>query len=187
MPGGAYIIIEKTEACHVIDVNSGHRVSSKTDQEQNALRTNLESAKEVARQLRLRDLGGIIVVDFIDLKDANNRMFVYNTMKEHMAKDRARHTILQLSKFNLMQITRERTSPEIAINITEECPACHGTGKIGASVLIVDEIEIKLNNILAEKKQKISVFTHPYIAAYLQSGLFSSMQWNWFWKLLLLC
>ena len=182
MPGGAYIIIEKTEACHVIDVNSGHRVSSKTDQEQNALRTNLESAKEVARQLRLRDLGGIIVVDFIDLKDANNRMFVYNTMKEHMAKDRARHTILQLSKFNLMQITRERTSPEIAININEECPACHGTGKIGASVLIVDEIEIKLNNILAEKKQKISVFTHPYIAAYLQSGLFSSMQWNWFWK-----
>lgn len=182
MPGGAYVIIEKTEACHVVDVNSGHRVSSKTDQEQNALRTNLESAKEVARQMRLRDLGGIIVVDFIDLKDANNRMYVYNAMKEHMAKDRARHTILHLSKFNLMQITRERTSPELAINITEECPACHGTGKIGASVLVAEELAEKLDYIMTDKKQKISVFAHPYIAAYLRSGLFSSMQWKWFFK-----
>lgn len=179
MPGGAYLIVEKTEACHVIDVNSGHRVSSKTDQEQNALRTNLEAAKEVARQLRLKDLGGIIVVDFIDMKEPGNKQFVFNTMKEHMLKDRSRHTILPLSKFNIMQITRERTSPEVIINTSEECPVCQGTGKIGASIIVTDEIENRLITILEEKKKDFQLFAHPFIAAYLKNGLFTSPQWKW--------
>jgi len=182
MPGGAYIIIEKTEACHVIDINSGHRVSSKTGQEQNALRTNLEAAKEIARQLRLRDMGGIIVCDFIDMKEAGNRQFVFNAMKEHMAKDRARHTILQLSKFNLMQITRERTRPEIAVDITEECPTCQGTGKVGASILVADELEDRLEAIMQEKKQPLTVVAHPYMAAFLKNGMFSSPRFRWLKK-----
>lgn len=182
MPGGAYIIIEKTEACHVIDVNSGHRTSSKSDQEQNALRTNLEAAKEVARQLRLRDLGGIIVVDFIDMKEAGNKQYVYNALKEHMSKDRSRHTILPLSKFNLMQITRERTSPEIIINTSEDCPVCQGTGKIGASIIVTDEIESRLKALMEEKKIGFELYTHPFIAAYLKKGIFNSVQMKWFWQ-----
>jgi ribonuclease G len=182
MPGGAYVIIEKTEACHVIDINSGHRVSSKSGQEQNALRTNLDSAKEIARQLRLRDMGGIIVCDFIDMKEPGNKQYVFNAMKEHMEKDRARHTILPLSKFNLMQITRERTRPEISVETSEECPACQGTGKIGASILISDELEQKLDEILLEKKQKISLFAHPYMAGYLKNGFLKSKQMQWFLK-----
>jgi ribonuclease G len=182
MPGGAYIIVEKTEACHVIDVNSGQRISSKAGQEQNALRTNLESAKEIARQLRLRDMGGIIVCDFIDMKESGHKQYVYNAMKEHMAKDRARHTILQLSKFNLMQITRERTRPEIEVDITEECPTCRGTGKMGASILITDELEEKLDTIMQEKKQPLTVVTHPYIASFLKKGFFNSPQFRWLRK-----
>lgn len=182
LPGGAYIIIEKTEACHVIDVNSGQRVSAKAGQEQNALRTNLDAAKEIARQLRLRDMGGIIICDFIDMKEVNNKQYVYNAMKQYMENDRARHTILPLSKFNLMQITRERTRPEITVDTSEECPACHGTGKIGASILIVDELEEKLDEIMKHKKQKITLYAHPYLAGYLKYGLWRSRQMRWFWK-----
>lgn len=182
MQGGSYLIIEKTEACHVIDVNSGHRVSSKTNQEENALRTNLDAVKEIARQLRLRDLGGIIVVDFIDMKEAGNKAYVLNSMKEQMAKDRAKHAILSLSKFNLMQITRERTSPEIQININEDCPACQGTGKMGASLLVVDEIALKLEALLKTQPNKIVLFAHPYVATFLKNGWFSSFQWKWFFK-----
>ncbi len=182
MPGGSYVIIEKTEALHVVDVNSGHRVSAKTNQEENALRTNLDAAKEIARQLRLRDLGGIIVVDFIDMKLANNRQYVLNSMKEHMDKDRARHTLLPLSKFNLMQITRERTRPEISVDTSEECPACHGTGKMRASLLVVDDIEVKLEEMIALHKGKIILSVHPYIAAYLKKGVTNNFQYRWFWK-----
>jgi ribonuclease G len=182
LSGGAYLVIEKTEACHVIDINSGNRVSSKNGQEQNALRTNLDAAKEIARQLRLRDMGGIIVCDFIDMKEAANKQYVFNAMKQYMEKDRSRHTILPLSKFNLMQITRERSRPEISVETSEECPTCLGTGKIGPSILITDEIEEKLEQIMQQKKQKVALFAHPYLAAYLKYGLLKSKQMKWFWK-----
>ena len=140
MDSGAYLIIEHTEALHVIDVNSGTR-SADVSQEHNAFTTNLEAAKEVVRQMRLRDLGGIIIIDFIDMKLPENRRKLYDAMEELMANDRARHTILPISKFGLMQITRQRLRPEINISTTEACPECKGTGKIGPSLIIGDEIE----------------------------------------------
>src|SRR5699024_6214120 len=132
---GVYLIIEHTEAIHVIDVNSGHK-SSSNNQEENALASNLEAAKEIARQLRLRDLGGIIIVDFIDMKLPEHRKQVYKSMLDFMNSDRARHSILSISRFGLMQITRQRVRPELEISTSELCPTCHGTGKVGPSIII---------------------------------------------------
>ena len=175
MKSGAYLIIEHTEALHVIDVNSGNRSKSHADQETNALEVNLEAAVEVARQLRLRDMGGIIVVDFIDMHSPNNRKALYNKLRDEMKTDRAKHTILPPSKFGLIQITRERVRPETNVDTAEKCPTCGGTGEIQASVLIVDQIENNLRYILKEQNEPmVTLQVHPYLEAYLTKG--------WFWN-----
>ncbi len=172
MSSGAYLVIEHTEAMHVIDVNSGHKVGSR-HQEDTVLKVNLEAAQEIARQLRLRDIGGIIIIDFIDMKNTEHRKKLYKSMKEFMKKDRAQHTILQLSKFGLMQITRQRVKPEIKINTAETCPTCDGSGKVNATILITDDIERDLNFVAQSRpKSKITLYVHPFIHAYLTKGFF---------------
>ena len=178
---GVYLIVEHTEAMHVIDVNSGHRVSKENSQEENALSVNLEAAVEIARQLRLRDMGGIIIVDFIDMHDPANRKELYNKLKEEMSKDRARHTILPASKFGLIQITRQRVRPETEVAVQEKCPTCDGSGKIKSSSLFVDEIENNLKYLLLDQNEdNITVQVHPFIYAYLTKGIFSiRRKWKW--------
>lgn len=179
---GIYLIIERTEAFHVIDVNSGHRAKKDSDQETNALEVNLEAATEVARQLRLRDLGGIIVVDFIDMVIPQNRKKLYEHLKEEMAKDRAKHTILPPSKFGLIQITRQRVRPETNVEVLELCPACMGTGQIKPSIILIDEIENKIRYLIQEQNEKrIKLCVHPYVYAYLTKG-FPSIQLRWAFK-----
>ena len=167
---------------HVIDVNSGNRVSNKENQEENALLVNKEAAKEIARQLRLRDMGGIVVIDFIDMHHAANRRELYNFLKSCMSGDRARHTILPPSKFGLVQITRQRVRPEMNVTTSETCPSCKGTGKIRPSIVLMDDIENNLSYILREQNEKnITVFVHPYIATYIKSG-FISKRLSWLIK-----
>ncbi len=170
---GSYLIIEHTEALHVIDVNSGNRSKVDTDQETNALQVNLEAAKEIARQLRLRDLGGIIVIDFIDMQSNEHRQQLFETMKEVMAEDRTKHNILPLSKYGLMQITRQRVRPEMDISVEEKCPTCNGTGKIGPSLLYIEKMERNLKAILEKVKTKNFILkVHPFVAAYLTKGIY---------------
>jgi len=177
---GAYLIVEHTEAFHVIDVNSGNRVKLGMDQETNALDVNLAACDEIARQLRLRDMGGIIVIDFIDMHVAANRQKVYDYMKEIMEADRTKHNILPLSKFCLMQITRQRVRPEESIETAENCPTCKGTGKIIPSILFVDEIEGKIKYAFKDlNKKKLLLKVHPYVAAYLTKGI-KSIRNKWF-------
>ena len=181
MNSGAYLVIEHTEAMHVIDVNSGHKVGSKS-QEEAVLKVNLEAAEEAARQMRLRDIGGIIIIDFIDMKNNDHKKELVKAMRAFMRKDRAQHTILQLSKFGLMQITRQRVRPEVKINTTEVCPTCNGTGRSNATILITDDIERDLTFISQSRpKSKIKLVVHPFIHAYLKRGL-PSMQLNWWWN-----
>ena len=171
---GAYLIIEHTEAMHVVDVNSGNRVRGANGQEANALDVNLGAADELARQLRLRDMGGIIIVDFIDMNLAEDRQMLYERMCKNMQKDRARHNILPLSKFGLMQITRQRVRPAMDVSVDETCPTCFGRGKIKSSILFTDQLESKIDHLV----NKIGVKTfylhvHPYVAAYINKGLLS--------------
>ena len=179
MQGGAYIIIEHTEAMHVVDVNSGNRSRKEDDQETNALNNNLEAAKEIARQLRLRDLGGIVVIDFIDMHKAANKKLVFETFKSVMDKDRAKHTIQPLSKFCLMEITRQRVRPEINITTSEDCPTCLGTGIVRPIILIIDDIESNLDYIFNEQNEKnVTMVAHPFITSYLTNGVYSlRMKW----------
>jgi len=169
---GAYLIIEHTEALHVIDVNSGYK-SVGNNQEQNAMETNLEAAEEIARQLRLRDLGGIIVVDFIDMKLPDNKRKLMEKMEEFMSTDRAKHAVLPISKFGLMQITRQRMKPEVNINTQEVCPSCSGTGKISSTLLLEDEIEKDLTYVITHKHSNLKLVVHPIMYAYLSKG------WPW--------
>lgn len=180
MPGGSYIVIEHTEALHVIDVNSGYKVARKDDQETTALKVNMDAAKEVARQMRLRDIGGIIVIDFIDLKKVEHKKQLYQAMKEFMQHDRAKHAVLPLSRFGLMQITRERTRPQLTISTVENCPTCGGTGQIEASILLMDEIETKVKKLL-ELNYDFTLYAHPYIEAFINKG-FPSMRMKWIWE-----
>jgi len=180
MPGGPYLVIEHTEALHVIDINSGHKVGSRSDQESTALKVNMDAAKEIARQMRLRDMGGIVVLDFIDMKNPEHKRELHEYMKKEMASDRAKHTILPLSKFGLMQITRERTRPEVNIVTQEVCPSCEGTGKVEATILLVDQIEHKLFTLL-EKHKHVNLIVHPYLEAYIKKG-FPSLQMKWSFK-----
>ena len=171
---GAYLIIEHTEALHVVDVNSGNRSRSENGQEANALDVNLGAADEFARQLRLRDMGGIIVVDFIDMNLAEDRQMLYERMCKNMQKDRARHNILPLSKFGLMQITRQRVRPAMDVNVDETCPTCNGSGKIKSSILFTDQLERKIDNLINKiGVSKFYLHVHPYVAAYIDKGLIS--------------
>lgn len=171
---GAYIIIEHTEALHVIDVNSGNRSKATSDQESNALDVNLRAADEIARQLRLRDMGGIIVIDFIDMNTAEHRQKLFEHMREVMATDRARHNILPLSKFGLMQITRQRVRPALDIETTETCPSCYGKGHVQPSLLFTDTIHEKLEYLINTLKVKgFVMYVHPYVDAFLKKGLIS--------------
>lgn len=177
---GAYIIIEHTEALHVIDVNSGNRSRSSADQESNALEVNLRAAEEIARQLRLRDMGGIIVIDFIDMNKAEHRQKLYEYMRELMDTDRARHNILPLSKFGLMQITRQRVRPDLEIETSEKCPSCHGKGTVESSLLFTDTLREKLEYCINDLgKSNITMYVHPFVEAYLKKGLFTSQYGRW--------
>ena len=177
---GAYLIIEHTEALHVIDVNSGNRSKSGNNQETNALEVNMEAASEIARQLRLRDMGGIIVVDFIDMQSSENKQLLFDKMKEVMATDRTKHNILPLTKFGIMQITRQRVRPEMTIVTNEKCPACQGTGETRPTILFTDELERTLSFIVGKvKTKKLVLNLHPFVAAYLTKGLFPLFRkWN---------
>jgi ribonuclease G len=178
MRKSTYLIIEHTEAMHVIDVNSGKRVNSKQAQEDNALEVNLIAAEEVARQLRLRDMGGIIVVDFIDMYVAANRKKLFEAMVEFMKDDKAKHHILPPSRFGLIEITRQRVRPVLNIETKEGCPSCKGTGKVEASILIIDEIAQKLAKA-CQKSNNIILKVHPFIASYITKGLFNSQRRQW--------
>ena len=171
---GAYLIIEHTEALHVIDVNSGNRTRSENGQEANALQVNLGAADEIARQLRLRDMGGIIVIDFIDMNLAEDRQMLYERMCKNMQKDRARHNILPLSKFGLMQITRQRVRPAMDVMVEETCPTCFGKGTIRSSILFTDQLESKIDHLVNKIGVKsFYLHVHPYVAAYINKGIMS--------------
>ena len=176
---GAYIIIESTEALHVIDVNSGNRSRTSTDQESNALNVNLLAADEIARQLRLRDMGGIIVIDFIDMAKSEHRTELYKHMREVMQKDRARHNILPLSKFGLMQITRQRVRPAMDIATEETCPSCGGKGEVQPSLLFTDKLKDKIDYLVHTLNvNSFIMYVHPFVDAYLKKGIVSEY-WKW--------
>lgn len=174
LKSGAYLIVEHTEAMHVIDVNSGSRKGGERGQEQNALETNLECAEEVARVLRLRDMGGIIVVDFIDMGQRSHQKMLYEKLRECLKEDKAKHNVLPPSRFGVVEITRQRVREVTDISTEEKCPCCEGSGSVQASILITDQIENNLRYIVDEFKTKRLVLkTHPFIAAYLKAGLIS--------------
>ncbi|WP_194775227.1 Rne/Rng family ribonuclease [Pararhodonellum marinum] len=182
LPQGGYVIIEHTEALHVVDVNSGNKSNQESDQENTALKTNLVAVKEIARQLRLRDMGGIIVIDFIDMKKAENKKVIFEAMKNEMRSDRSKNTVLPLTKFGLMQITRQRVRPEVNIVTKETCPSCNGTGKIQASILVADKLEKDLEHIAVNQNlSSIKIGLHPYLHAYFSSGIISKRV-QWFFK-----
>lgn len=179
MASGAYIVIESTEAMHVVDVNSGHKMVSQ-NQDEAVLNVNVEAAEEIARQLRLRDIGGLIIVDFIDMRVNEHKKELFKVLRDAMKKDRAQHTILPLSKFGLMQITRQRVRPEVKINTAEVCPACNGTGKVTPSVLVTDDIERDLKFIMQSGlKGKLTLKAHPFVEAFLKKG-FPNLQMKWY-------
>lgn len=183
LPSGAYLIIEHTEALHVIDVNSGYK-SVGNNQEENSLQTNLEAAEEIARQLRLRDIGGIIVVDFIDMRLPENKKRLHESMEKFMRNDRAKHAVLAISKFGLMQLTRQRMKPEMNINTQEQCPSCQGTGKISSTLVLEDEIEKNISYLHEQKHRSLKVMVHPILYAYLTKGFISiKRKWSWRYKI----
>jgi len=180
MARGAYLIIEHTEALHVIDVNSGNRSNKEKNQEDTALEVNLISATEIARQLRLRDMGGIIVIDFIDMNRAENRKKLYNHLRDEMQDDKAKHKILPPSKFGLVQITRQRVRPERNIKTQEENPDAVLNGdEIEAPIKIIQKIGIDLERIFKKDYKKVVLNAHPFIAAFLTKG-FPSIRTKWF-------
>ena len=182
MQKGAYLVIEHTEALHVIDVNSGNRSNKSRNQEETAMEVNMISASEIARQLRLRDMGGIIVVDFIDLGSSENRRILFEHLKKEMSADRTKHKILPPSKFGLIQITRQRVRPEMNIKTKEPNPNLNG--EVEAPIVLLDKINADLNKIVnnaQHQKKKIELHIHPFIAAYLNRG-FPSIRTQWFFK-----
>jgi len=183
MSSGGYLIIEHTEAMHVIDVNSGNRKGAE-GQESNALATNIEAAEEIARVLQLRDMGGIICIDFIDMHDRENNRKLYEKLKEFMKNDRARHNIIPPSKFGVVEITRQRVREVTEIETNETCPTCNGTGEIQASILFAEEIENNLAFLIKDKRVKgVSLQVHPYLEGYFKKGGFlKSLQWKWYFN-----
>ncbi|MDI9355868.1 MAG: Rne/Rng family ribonuclease [Chitinophagaceae bacterium] len=182
LSGGGYIIIEHTEALYVIDVNSGNKSTIEQNQEATALSVNIEACIEISRQLKLRDMGGIIVIDFIDMRSSENKKKVYDKLREEMETDRAKHIILPLSKFGLIQITRERVRPVPKISTQEMCYACSGTGKLGTAISISDKIEENIEYILKKQNEKkLTLTVHPYLFSYFTKGVFS-IKIHWFFK-----
>ncbi|MCL2026909.1 MAG: Rne/Rng family ribonuclease [Bacteroidales bacterium] len=181
---GAYLVIEHTEAMHVIDVNSGQKMNAEISQEQNVLKVNLEAAEEIVRQLRLRDLGGIIVIDFIDLREAKNRKILYQKMLELMKKDSSKHHVLPPSKFGLVQITRQRVRQQVSIQVLEKCPVCDGTGMVKSNLLLIDEIEQHLHDLIREQGQKkLTLEVNPFVYAFLKKGFWNyPKKWWWTYK-----
>lgn len=182
LANGGYLIIEHTEALHVIDVNSGNKSVGEDSQESTALSVNLEAAEEIARQLRIRDMGGIIVIDFIDMRSADHKRQVYDKMRKEMQRERSKFTILPLSKFGLMQITRQRVRPEVNIITKEICPTCGGSGSITASILVADVIQQHIEHLFTKQNEKgLKVHLHPYLYAFFTKG-WISQQLKWFFK-----
>lgn len=184
LPSGGYLIIEHTEAMHVIDVNSGVNTFKKMNLEgdEAILKLNKEAAIEIARQIRLRDLGGIIAIDFVDSKNAAIKEQIFEEMQKAMKPDRANHTILPLSKFCVMQITRSRVKPQVVVKNQEQCPSCNGTGKISSSILITNSIHQKLKALSKEYKSLI-IEVHPFIYSFLKIGFISTiLKWQWKYK-----
>ncbi|MFY0600911.1 MAG: Rne/Rng family ribonuclease [Cyclobacteriaceae bacterium] len=182
IPSGGYLIIEHTEALHVVDVNSGNKSNREDNQENTALTVNLEAAAEVARQLRLRDMGGIIVVDFIDMRKAENRKKVFDRIKAEMKDDRSKHTVLPLSKFGLLQITRQRVRPELNIATREVCPSCGGSGQISASIMIADQIENTIDLVMKNQNEgKLTLSIHPFLHSFFTKGIISKRV-KWYFK-----
>ena len=177
---GAYIVIEHTEALHVIDVNSGIRAKNGVNQEQNTFDVNVNAADEIARQLRLRDMGGIIIVDFIDMESNENKVKLFKHMQSALASDRAKHNVLPLTRFGLMQITRQRVRPATEIKVNEKCPACNGTGEVASSILIDDTIKRQLAYFVKERNIKSFVLrVNPILEAYLTKGFFTNIKKQW--------
>lgn len=172
LKSGAYLIIEHTEAMHVIDVNSGNRKGGVKNQEENAVQTNLECAKEIARVLRLRDMGGIICIDFIDMQKSENRKALHKTLTDAMSSDKAKHNILQPSRFGVVEITRQRVRQVTNIKTVEKCHACNGTGKIEASILITDDIENKISELKEKSIDSVLLVAHPMVEAFITKGFF---------------
>jgi len=175
---GGYLIIDRTEALFSIDVNSGSKKLFE-DQEQNAFHFNMLAADEIAHQLRLRDIGGIIVIDFIDMDDKGNQQALYDHMRELMSRDRAKHNVLPLSKFGLMQITRQRVRPAVEVDVMETCPTCLGKGKIQASIFFTDQVEEQIETMKELHGRGLRLHLHPYVYAYVCKGWMSSLKWQW--------
>lgn len=179
LKSGAYLIVEHTEAMHVIDVNSGNRKGGVRNQEENALQTNLECATEIARILQLRDMGGIICVDFIDMHERANQKKLHDALKDAMKDDRAKHNILAPSRFGVVEITRQRVRPQTDIKTTEKCPSCDGKGTVEAPVLFTDEIESGVRFMSEDKHKEATLMVHPMVEAYITQGLWNSVVKTW--------
>lgn len=179
MSKGAYLVIEHTEALHVIDVNSGNRSNKSSSQANTAFEVNMIAATEIARQLRLRDMGGIIVVDFIDMHTADHRHKLFEHLKEEMSTDRTKHKILPPSKFGLVQITRQRVRPELVIKTKEPNP--NTGGEVEAPIVQMEKLELELDRLILKNRSSIKLNVHPFIASYLTKGLLS-IQVKWFIK-----
>ena len=176
---GGYLIIDKTEALFSIDVNSGSK-KVYADQEQNAFHYNMLAAEEIVHQLRLRDIGGIIIVDYIDMDSKDHQQQLYEYMRKLMAHDRARHNILPLSKFGLMQITRQRVRPAVEMDVTEVCPTCHGKGRIQSSINFAEQLEQEIDLMFRQYGKGLRLHVHPYVYAYATRGLMS-LKLRWWW------
>lgn len=176
MRNGSYLVIEHTEALHVIDVNSGSKNLRGDTLEDNALKINTVAAEEIARQLRLRDMGGIIVIDFIDLKKSDNKKQLFASLKEAMKRDPAKHSILPMSRFGLIQITRQRVRPQLDISTSETCPCCNGSGKVQPSILITDEIKNNVEFLMKQNKEKLVLYTHPFVESFLKKGFYNQVR-----------
>ena len=179
---GGYLIMERTEALFSIDVNSGSKKLG-SDQEDNAFQCNMLAADEIYHQLRLRDIGGIIIVDFIDMDSAEHRQLLFEHMKRLMKRDRARHNVLQLSKFGLMQITRQRVRPVVEVDVQEVCPTCGGKGRIQPSILFTDTLDEQIELYNHHFGRGLKLFVHPFVFAYANKGLFfRSLRFRWFYQ-----
>jgi ribonuclease G len=167
LPTGGYCVIEPTEALVSIDVNTG-RYTGKRDPEKTILKTNVEAAREIARQLRLRDVGGIIVCDFIDMESSENRNKVLQELRQYLARDRARTKAFAVSDLGLIEMTRQRVRPSLLQSMTEACPACSGTGRVFLPETVVRRLERSLKRAaLADKDPRMTVRLHPEVALYL--------------------